>query len=163
MPGQLNPLLLAASLPHPTTAGHAGRIYNHLAQVTPGHGQWLPIRQLALSALALATTASPPTNQSLHYKPTFLWTVIVQMIHQYIMEDTQSLERRIQAEGLIAATLSWCDGVVQTRGEDRSQWFSGQEWLALTNLWFTLGKRVSSRRPHMEALANLISLEKEMK
>ncbi len=59
MPGMLNPLILAISLPRRLTIALVKSLYCQLAYLKPTMNTWLHYRQLSLCALALASTAVP--------------------------------------------------------------------------------------------------------
>lgn len=144
MPGMLNPLILAISLPRRSTVALVNQLYCELAYLKPPASTYLRYRHLSLCALALATTAEPDDELSARYSPGNLWQVTAQLIEAFVRESPDNLDAVIKAEGLVSAVVDWCEGTVLGKGEDRAKWYDSEQWLALSNLWYTLARRVCS-------------------
>ena len=139
-----NPFHIAASLPYTSILSILIPLYRDLPRIQPSPAHWLRVHTLAIRAFVLACTASPPEGVAKTYAPTLLWKHTLITAQGRVKAGGDAL---VEAEKLIDGVVEFTEWAVGQKEEDGGQWYTGEKWVALLDLWISLGKKVCLMLP----------------
>lgn len=116
------------------------RRVSHIPLAAP---HWPHIFLLIAHALILtATTSNTLPSGSITKTPDMVWVTIYKWIVAFIDRGDISADRPKVASRLIHDILTWAEEVIASRQEDRKDWFKGEAWSDLLNIWIDLARKV---------------------
>lgn len=139
-----NPFRIAAPLPFTSILSILIPLYRDLPRIQPSPAHWLRVHTLAIRAFVLACTASPPEGVAKTYAPTLLWKHTLITAQGRVKAGGDAL---VEAEKLIEGVVLFSEWAVVQKKEDAGQWYTGEKWVALLDLWISLGKKVCLMLP----------------
>lgn len=144
--GWLNPLRMAMKAPLNTTSPVLSFFTRRLSAIPLAAPYWPHIYLVIAQALLLTasvSTLTPAASGPAPRAPSVIWDTINKWVLAYIERGDASADRHHIACRLLSGISSWADEVIEARGEERKEWFKGESWTKLLNLWIDLARKVS--------------------